>query len=71
MIELWQLLKLKVDAFMVQELTRIRKKIKRDKFFKIRLLPSEVTELKELAKSENLDPSKFARSRIFSKNIAA
>jgi|GEM_PF-2199957 len=71
MIELWQLLKLKVDAFMVQELTRIRKKIKRDKFFKIRLLPSEVTELKELAKSENLDPSKFVRSRIFSKNIAA
>ena len=71
MIELWQLLKLKVDAFMVQELTRRRKKIKRDKFFKIRLLPSEVTELKELAKSENLDPSKFVRSRIFSKNIAA
>jgi hypothetical protein len=56
---------------MVQELTRIRKKTKRDKFFKIRLLPSEVTELKELAKSENLDPSKFVRSRIFFKNIAA
>ena len=56
---------------MVQELTRIRKKTKRDKFFKIRLLSSEVTELKELAKSENLDPSKFVRSRIFSKNIAA
>lgn len=56
---------------MVQELTRIRKKTKRDKFFKIRLLPSEVTELKELAKSENLDPSKFVRSRIFPKNIAA
>ena len=71
MLELWSLLKLKVDTFMVQELTRIRKKIKRDKFFKIRLLTTEVTELRELAKAENLDPSKFVRSRIFSKNIAA
>ena len=71
MLELWQLLKLKVNDFMVKELTRIRKKTKRDKFFKIRLLSSEVTELNELAKSENLDPSKFVRSRIFSKNIAA
>ena len=56
---------------MVQEQPHLRKKTKRDKFFKIRLLPSEVTELKELAKSENLDPSKYARSRIFSKNVAA
>jgi hypothetical protein len=43
----------------------------RDRFLKIRLLPSEVTELQRLAKSENLDPSKFVRSRIFPKNIAA
>jgi hypothetical protein len=40
---------------------------KRDKYFKFRLLPSEVTELKKLAKAERLDPSKFVRSRIFSK----
>lgn len=43
----------------------------RDRFFKIRLLPSEVTELQRLAKSENLDPSKFVRRRIFSQNKAA
>ena len=56
---------------MVQEQPHLRKKTKRDKFFKIRLLPSEVTELKELAKSNKLDPSKFIRSLIFSKNVAA
>ena len=56
---------------MVQEHTVKEKKAKRDKFFKIRLLPSEVNELKELAKSEKLDPSKFVRRLIFSKNIAA
>ena len=43
----------------------------RDRFLKIRLLPSEVTELQRLAKSENLDPSKFVRRRIFSQNKAA
>ena len=48
------------------------KKVKtRDKYFKFRLLLEEVQELKEMAKAENLDPSKFVRSRIFSKNIAA
>ncbi len=56
---------------MVQEHTIKEKKAKRDKFFKIRLLPSEVNELKELAKSEKLDPSKFVRSLIFSNKIAA
>ena len=49
----------------------MKKENKRDKYFKFRLLLSEVEELKELAKAENLDPSKFVRSRIFSKNIAA
>ena len=43
----------------------------RDRFLRIRLLPSEVTELQRLAKSANLDPSKFVRRRIFDKNIAA
>ena len=43
----------------------------RDRFFKIRLLPSEVIELQKLAKSENLDPSKFVRRRIFSQTKAA
>ena len=43
----------------------------RDRFLKIRLLPSEVAEIQRLAKSENLDPSKFVRSKIFDKNIAA
>ena len=38
---------------------------KRDKYFKFRLLLEEVLELKEMAKSENLDPPKFVRSRIF------
>ena len=47
------------------------KKTKRDKFFKVRLLSSEVAALDELAKAENLDRSKFIRSRIFDKNIAA
>jgi hypothetical protein len=47
------------------------KENKRIKYFKFRLLPSEVTELRELAKSEGLDPSKYVRSLIFDKNIAA
>lgn len=51
---------------MVQEICR-QEKAKRDKFFKIRLLQSEVTELRNLAQAENLDPSKFVRSLIFSK----
>ena len=54
---------------MVQQLTQ--KKATRDRFFKLRLLPDEVTKLKELAKSADLNPSKFIRSLIFSKNIAA
>ena len=49
----------------------MKKMKKRDKYFKFRLLLEEVLELKEMAKAENLDPSKFVRSRIFSKNIAA
>jgi hypothetical protein len=49
----------------------MKKENKRDKYFKFRLLLSEVEELKELAKSEKLDPSKFVRRLIFSKNIAA
>ena len=49
----------------------MKKAKKRDKYFKFRLLLSEVEELKELAKSEKLDPSKFVRRLIFSKNIAA
>lgn len=56
---------------MVQEHTIKEKKAKRDKFFKLRLLLSEETKLKELAQAENLDPSKFVRSRIFPKNVAA
>ncbi|MBD2152612.1 hypothetical protein H6F44_21180 [Pseudanabaena sp. FACHB-1277] len=47
------------------------KKQIRDQFFAIRLLPSELEAIKASAKAENLDPSKFVRSRIFSKNIAA
>lgn len=48
----------------------MKKEKKRDKYFKFRLMLSEVQELKKLAQAENLDPSKFVRSRIFSKNIA-
>ena len=58
-------------VLMVQEHTIKEKKAKRDKFFKLRLLLSEETKLKELAQAENLDPSKFVRSRIFPKNVAA
>ncbi|CAN1213531.1 hypothetical protein TUMEXPCC7403_25215 [Tumidithrix helvetica PCC 7403] len=43
----------------------MRKRAKREKYFKFRLLLSEVEELKELAQSENLDPSKFVRKLIF------
>ena len=48
------------------------KKIKqnRDKYFKFRLMLSEVEELQKMAQAENLDPSKFVRSRIFSHEIA-
>ncbi|MEA5487105.1 MULTISPECIES: plasmid mobilization protein [Pseudanabaena] len=49
----------------------MKKENKRDKYFKFRLLLEEVQELKEMAKSENLDPSKFVRSRIFSQKDAA
>ena len=38
----------------------------RDKYFKFRLMMSEVEELQKMAQAENLDPSKFVRSRIFS-----
>ena len=49
----------------------MKKENKRDKYFKFRLLLSEVEELKEMAKAKDLDPSKYVRSLIFSKNIAA
>ena len=41
-------------------------KQKRDKYFKFRLMFSEIEELQKMAQAENLDPSKFVRSRIFS-----
>ena len=56
---------------MLQAFILMKKEKKRDKYFKFRLLPSEVTELRELAKSENLDPSKFVRSKIFDTKRAA
>ena len=49
----------------------MKKMKKRDKYFKFRLLLEEVQELKEMAKAENLDPSKFVRSRIFTPKIKA
>jgi len=49
----------------------MKKTKKRDKYFKFRLLLSEVEELKELAQAEDLDPSKFVRKLIFSKNQKA
>ena len=51
--------------------TRRKKAIKRDKNLIVRLLESEVLELKKLAKSEGLPQSKFIRNRIFSNKIAA
>ena len=49
----------------------MKKEKKRDKYFKFRLLLEEVQELKEMAKAENLDPSKFVRSKIFDTKRAA
>ena len=43
----------------------------RDQFFKLRLLSDEVVELKHLAQSEELDISKYVRSRIFAQNQQA
>jgi predicted DNA binding CopG/RHH family protein len=51
--------------------TRRKKAIKRDKNLVVRLLESEVLELKKLAKSEGLPQSSFIRSRIFDNKIAA
>ena len=56
---------------MLQASIPMKKMKKRDKYFNFRLLLEEVLELKEMAKAEKLDLSKFVRSRIFSKNIAA
>lgn len=44
---------------------------KKDKYVSFRLLLSEVSELDAMAQSENLDRSKFIRSKIFSKKDAA
>jgi hypothetical protein len=44
---------------------------KKDKYVSFRLLLSEVKDLDAMAQSENLDRSKFIRSRIFSKKYAA
>jgi len=43
----------------------------RSEFFKIRLKPSEVTQLQEMAQAEYLDPSNYVRRLIFAKKLAA
>ncbi|MFZ4728958.1 MAG: hypothetical protein ACOYMQ_09905 [Pseudanabaena sp.] len=43
----------------------------KDKYVSFRLLLSEASELDAMAQSENLDRSKFIRSRIFTNKIAA
>jgi hypothetical protein len=48
----------------------MKKAKKRDKYFKFRLLLSEVEELKSMAQDENQNVSRFIRSRIFSKKLA-
>ncbi len=44
---------------------------KKDRYVSFRLLLSEVVELDTMAQSENLDRSKFIRSKIFAHKIAA
>ena len=44
---------------------------KKDKYVSFRLLLSEVSELKALAKSENKNVSRYIRSKIFAHKIAA
>ena len=44
---------------------------KKDRYVSFRLLLSEVSELDAMAQSENLDRSKFIRSKIFAHKIAA
>ena len=44
---------------------------KKDKYISFRLLQKEVSELDAMAQSENLDRSKFIRSKIFAHKIAA
>jgi len=51
-----------------EDLDRARKKTS---FVSFRLLFSEVEELDAMARSKNLDRSKFIRSRIFHKKYAA
>ena len=55
-----------IDYKMRQQNPMSKIKQKRDKYFKFRLMLSEIEELQEMAQAENLDPSKFVRSRIFS-----
>ncbi len=45
--------------------------LRKDKYVSFRLLLSEVSELDAMAQSENLDRSKFIRSKIFAHKIAA
>jgi hypothetical protein len=44
---------------------------KKDRYISFRLLRKEVSELDAMAQSENLDRSKFIRSKIFTNKIAA
>ena len=45
--------------------------LRKDRYVSFRLLRKEVSELDAMAQSENLDRSKFIRSRIFDNKIAA
>jgi hypothetical protein len=45
--------------------------LRKDRYVSFRLLRKEVSKLDAMAKSENLDRSKFIRSKIFSKKYAA